>query len=529
VKKVPVSVVVITKNEEDNISACLQTVKWADEIIVVDDDSADGTRSLASKFTDKIFTKKMENEGRHRNWAYAQASNDWVLSLDADERVTEELAGEIEGLLSGKPEFKAYTIPRRNHIGSYWLRHGGEYPAAQTRLFLKDEFKYEEADVHPRALMEGSCGHLKTDMIHYSHRDIADYVRSLNGHTTLEARKWFLTGRKMSFARAVRRTVDRCFYRRLWRKKAYKDGVYGLTVAVFSGVYQLVSWVKCWEMRGGVPLRPDTPPNAKLPRQTRKTEAGKLSVVVITKNAAKKLRKCLESVKWVDEIVVVDGRSTDGTLDIAGEYSDKIILSDFSGFGNERNKGTDAATGDWILQLDADEIVTDKFRKKMEKILSGDDGGCVSFKFRRRNVFLGKAMKYGGWFHYSAHLFKKGYARYEGDIHEKLVVEGKQGIMEEAIEHYPFDSMAEFIERQNRYTTLQAGEMFKKNGPAGDGEIMYNLKVKPRKLFRKMYIKKLGFLEGMRGLVFAVMFAWVHYLKWAKYWEMGRNSAEEKN
>ena len=525
-KKVPVSVVVITKNEEENIAACLETVAWADEIIIVDDDSSDSTRDIASKFTDKIFTRKMENEGRHRNWAYAQASNKWVLSLDADERVTEELAGEIAALAGGKPEFKAYTIPRRNHIGSHWLKYGGEYPAPQTRFFLKDEFKYEEAEVHPRAFMEGDCGHLKGDMIHYSHRDIADYVRSLNSHTTLEARKWFLTERKMSFARALRRSLDRCFYRRLWRKKSYKDGVYGLTVAVFSGLYQLVSWVKCWEMRKDQkPETKNTKPGVTMAKPPLDKIGKKLSVVVITKNASEKLRACLESVTWADEIVIVDARSTDGTLDIAGEYSDKIILSDFAGFAGERNKGADAATGDWILQLDADEVVTPAFRERMKKILSGDDGGYVSFKFRRRNIFLGKAMKYGGWFHYSAHLFRKGLAVYEGDIHEKLVVSGKQGKIEEEIEHYPFDSISEFIERQNRYTTLQANEMFKNEGPASDKAVMYNLKVKPLKLFRKMYVKKLGFMEGMRGLVFSVMFSWVHYLKWAKYWELSRKEA----
>jgi glycosyltransferase involved in cell wall biosynthesis len=527
VEKVPVSVVVITRNEEENIAECLKTVTWADEIIVVDDDSTDSTRDLAARFTDKIFTRKMENEGRHRNWAYSRASNRWVLSLDADERVTPELAEEIVHLLKGAPEYKAYTIPRRNHIGSYWLKYGGEYPAAQTRFFLKDEFRYEEDDVHPRALMQGDCGHLKGDMIHYSHRDISDYVRSLNSHTTLEARKWFLTDRKMSFLRAFRRMLDRCFYRRLLRKKAYKDGVYGLTVAVFSGVYQLVSWVKCWEMRTsgeGIAHGPK-----RMAQSIRHKDSNirrkKLSVVVITKNAEKKLRDCLESVKWADEIVIVDGHSTDDTVKIASEYAGRIIMSDFAGFGNERNKGTDAATGDWILQLDADEVVTAAFRERMEMLLSGEDGGCVSFKFRRRNVFLGKAMKRGGWFHYSAHLFRKGYARYEGDIHEKLVVNGKQCKMEEEIEHYPFDSMSEFIERQNRYTTLQAGEMFKKDGPADDKVVMYNLKVKPRKLFVKMYIKKMGFMEGMRGLVFAVMFSWVHYLKWAKYWELTRENA----
>lgn len=247
-QKAPVTVVVITKNEESNIDECLASAVWANEIIVVDDESTDKTREIAGRYTDKIFTRKMENEGRHRNWAYEQSSNKWVLSLDADERITGELAKEVTELVTGSPEFKAYAIPRRNYIGDHWLRYGGEYPAPQTRLFLKDEFKYEEAEVHPRAIMEGDTGFLKGDIIHYSHKDITDYLRSLNTHTSLEAKKWYLSGRKMSFGRALWRSFDRCFYRRLLRKKAYKDGIYGLAVAFFSGFYQIASYLKYREL-----------------------------------------------------------------------------------------------------------------------------------------------------------------------------------------------------------------------------------------------------------------------------------------
>ena len=247
--KVPVSVVVITYNEESMLEDCLKSLVWADEIIVVDDESTDSTREIAARYTDKVVVRKMENEGRHRNWAYSQASNDWVLSVDADERVTDVLADEIGLLMGGAPEYKAYAIPRKNYIGDHWLRYGGEYPAQQVRLFLKDEFKYEEAEVHPRALMEGETGYLKGDLIHYSHKDIADYLRSLNSHTTLEARKWYLTGRKVSAGRAIWRAFDRCFYRRLLRKKGYKDGLYGYTVAFFSGIYQIVSYIKFREMQ----------------------------------------------------------------------------------------------------------------------------------------------------------------------------------------------------------------------------------------------------------------------------------------
>jgi glycosyltransferase involved in cell wall biosynthesis len=250
----------------------------------------------------------------------------------------------------------------------------------------------------------------------------------------------------------------------------------------------------------------------------------KLSIVILTKNIGNKVRNCLESVKWVDEIVIVDGGSIDATTDIAKEYTDKIIVSEFQGFDKERNKGTDAASGDWILQLDGDEVVTAEFRERLERLLAGDDEGCVSFKFRRKNIFLGRPMMHGGWYHYSAHLFKKGYAKYEGDIHEKLLVDGRQGTMEEGVRHYPFHSFSEFIERQNRYTSLQAEEMYRANKEIPIKEVMYNLKGRPLKLFWKMYIKKKGYKEKGHGFIFSVLFAWVHFLKWSKYWELTRET-----
>ena len=252
----------------------------------------------------------------------------------------------------------------------------------------------------------------------------------------------------------------------------------------------------------------------------------RLSVVIITKNIEGKIRNCLESVKWADEIVVIDGHSTDRTRDIASDYTDAVIESDFEGFGRERMKGVEACGGDWVLQLDGDEVVTEAFRKRLGSILNGEDGECVSFKFRRKNIFLSKPMIHGGWYHYSAHLFMKGKARYEGDIHEKLIVDGKQGVLEEGVEHYPFYSLEEFLERQNRYTTLQAAEMFEQDSGIPRKTVVYNLRIRPLKLFWKMYVKKKGYLEGMHGLVFSILFAFVHFFKWAKYWDLKRKAAE---
>lgn len=246
--KLKISVVVIAKNEETNIDACLGSVyKWVDEIMLVDDESSDKTKEVASKYTDKVITKKMDVEGSFRNWAYAQARNTWVLSLDADEYVTEELKDEISKELSAQDKYVAFSIPLRNYIGSYWVRYGGWYPAGKVRLFRKDKFKYEDVKVHPRVFIDGECGHLTKDIVHKGYPDIAHFVDSINRQSTWEAEKWITTKRNMSLGRIIWRAVDR-FFRRYLGKKGRKDGLYGFVIAYFDSLYQVLSYVKYREM-----------------------------------------------------------------------------------------------------------------------------------------------------------------------------------------------------------------------------------------------------------------------------------------
>lgn len=256
----------------------------------------------------------------------------------------------------------------------------------------------------------------------------------------------------------------------------------------------------------------------------------RLSVVILTKDARDCVEACLESIKWADEIVIVDGFSTDGTLDICRRYTGKIVQSEFQGFALERNKGVDNSTGDWILQLDADEVVTPELAEAIKKAMaapSGASADAVGYKFRRKNYFLGRPMRYGGWYHYSAHFFKRGCGRYEGLIHERLKLTGPQGVIEAEIEHRPFSSVEQFIDRQNRYTGYEARDILNEKGVLSKKEIMYNLKIKPLKLFWKIYVKKQGFREGRIGLIFSILYPYVHFMKWAKYWELtyGKKSA----
>ena len=252
--KIPLSVVVITKNEENNIGDCLKSVYgWAEEIIIVDDESTDRTVKMAQPYANKVLYRKMDNEGVHRNWAYAQAANEWVLSLDADEIVSDGLRDELMQTIPDT-KYHAFSIPLKNYIGSYWVRHSGWYPAGKLRLFMKSRFKYEEVPVHPKVFLDGETGHLTKDIIHKGYPDFEHFLASLNRQTTLEAKKWVMTGREMSLGRAVWRTIDR-FPRIYIGKKGYKDGFIGFMIAFFASLYQVMSYAKYWQMTKGKDLR----------------------------------------------------------------------------------------------------------------------------------------------------------------------------------------------------------------------------------------------------------------------------------
>lgn len=256
----------------------------------------------------------------------------------------------------------------------------------------------------------------------------------------------------------------------------------------------------------------------------------KLSVVIIAKNEEKKIARCLESVKWADEIVVVDGLSTDRTAGIAASFGAKVVPHEFTGtFADDRNIGLDSSRNDWVLQLDADEIVTASFKDKLGLLLAKETPGAAAYKFRRVNFFLGRRMDHGGFHHYIPNLVDRRRVRFAGSVHEVPVCEGGIEMLEADIEHHPFDSIAQFVNRQNRYSGLAAKEILDKRGVLFDREIRKGLIGKSVKIFWKSYVKKQGFREGMHGLVFAALFALINFLTWSKYWELVKDGSVRHN
>ena len=254
-------------------------------------------------------------------------------------------------------------------------------------------------------------------------------------------------------------------------------------------------------------------------------ERARLSIVVLTKNEERRIAGCLESVRWADELIVVDGLSTDRTVEICRRYGARVISRAFSGdFGVERNVGNDAATGDWILQLDGDDTVSEALRAQIEDILRRG-APYLAYNIRRKNWFLGHEMRYGGWYHYYPHFFRRGQAHFEGRVHHLLKAKGTLGTLEGAVEHRPFDSLDLFIRRHNRYTSIEAQEVLDTQGVLDPALVRYRIYVKPLKLIRKTLIKKAGWREGWYGFIFAILYAWVDVMRWAKYQELADRAA----
>jgi glycosyltransferase involved in cell wall biosynthesis len=245
-EKHPLSVCMIVKNEEHRLEEALKSVCWAREIILVDDESSDRTVEIARKYTDKIYRRKMDIEGRQRNYSYTLASSDWILTMDADERVTPELARSIQEMLSMPTPHSGFDIPIKTFIGDRWIRGAGYYPARKISIFRRGKFRYEETRVHPRAILEGTEGSIEGDLLHFSCRNFTEFIAKFNRETELEAEKWIRDQRKVSLPNILRKTVDR-FLKNYFIKGGIADGFMGFFMSTLHSLYQLHSYAKYWE------------------------------------------------------------------------------------------------------------------------------------------------------------------------------------------------------------------------------------------------------------------------------------------
>lgn len=182
-----ISAVVITYNEEANIGDCLESISWTDEIIVIDSGSTDKTVEIAKKYTDKVFMHEWSGYSAQKNHGIRLTKEDWILSIDADERVTYDLKKEILANLGSK-SFNGFYMPRRSYFLGKWLKYSGWYPDYQLRVFRKSDGKFNERVVHEGVKVSGDIGYLDSDLIHFPYGNLTHYFEKFNEYTDLSSK-----------------------------------------------------------------------------------------------------------------------------------------------------------------------------------------------------------------------------------------------------------------------------------------------------------------------------------------------------
>lgn len=248
----PVTAVVISFNEKDRIAACLESLSFADEIVVVDSGSADGTREIAGRYTPRVFDLPWKGFGPQKQAAVELASHDIIFCLDCDERATPELAAEIGELLRGADIRPAYSVPRRTFLGAKEIRYSGWYPDRTVRLFDRRKAGFSNSAVHERVLVSGETGRLRNHILHYSFSGISDILKKMDRYVDLSAKEMLEAGRRSRISDITIRPFL-AFAKSYLLRLGFLDGVEGFEIAVASGMHVFSKYVKLRELERGRP------------------------------------------------------------------------------------------------------------------------------------------------------------------------------------------------------------------------------------------------------------------------------------
>jgi len=242
-----ITATIITLNEAAHIAAALESVRWADEIVVVDAESTDDTVAIARRYTDRVVVRPWPGYVEQKNFAASQASHDWIFSLDADERVTPELATEIEALVAAGPTCGGYQMPRVSRYLGRWIRSTDWYPDHQLRFYDRRRARWVGRYVHESVEVRGDVGRLRAELQHYPYRDVSHHLRTIDRYSTLAARQMFEDGRRTG-ALGILLHADAAFLRNYLLRGGFRDGAAGFIVSMLNTFYVAMKFVKLWEL-----------------------------------------------------------------------------------------------------------------------------------------------------------------------------------------------------------------------------------------------------------------------------------------
>lgn len=246
-----------------------------------------------------------------------------------------------------------------------------------------------------------------------------------------------------------------------------------------------------------------------------------ISAVIISRNEEHNIDRCLRSLAFCDQIIVVDSGSTDRTVAIAREHKATVVYHEFEGYGAAKQTGVEAATGEWILSIDADEAVSPVLAEEIRRTIEGPES-CDGYFVPRCTNFLGRWIRHSNWYpDYVLRLFRRGRGRFDGAVvHEKVIVNGAVGKLKADLLHYSYPSMEVYLRKFDIYTTMGAEEAWKAGKRAG----WYSLTVRPLAAFFRHYLIQQGFRDGKEGFLISVLSSGAVMVKYAKLRQLEKNT-----
>jgi len=243
-----ISVLLPTFNNESLIRDCLESVKWADEILVVDSFSTDRTLEICREYGARIVPHEYVNSAKQKNWAIPQCAHEWILQIDTDELLEEGARAEIEQALScASPQTHAFTFARKNYVLNKWLQVGGLYPDHQTRLFRRNVGRFEEKEVHAHVVVPGEVATLKHHIVHFGMTSISKQLCNLDRYSRYQAQEWYSGGHRFNYRSMFIRPIG-AFIIAFFLQGGFRAGWRGYLICAHRSIYSCLTYCKLWEL-----------------------------------------------------------------------------------------------------------------------------------------------------------------------------------------------------------------------------------------------------------------------------------------
>jgi glycosyltransferase involved in cell wall biosynthesis len=502
--------IVLGADAGEELARCLDALRFADEILLVDPGSRDRSREIAAARGARVLPRPPEGPDAQRNWAQAQAASPWVLFLDPGEVVTAELAAALRAAAGRETGPAAYSVRRVYHFLGRPLSWSGLGEGRAVRMLRRRSVRWEAGS--PR--VDGEIGALDGVLEHHPYRTLAAYWDVLERSGPAEAARERERGRRGGCLSLLLRPQAAFLRTYLWHR-GFLQGLHGFVLGGLAAFSAFTREMRLWE--GRLPpdaARPPRGPRVEAPAR----EGPPVSVLIPTGNEEVNIEGALESAAWAEEVFVVDSFSTDRTVDLARPRATRLVQHEYLGPAAQKNWALPQTAHRWTLVVDADERITPDLALEVRRVLAaGPRAG--GYWIGRTNHFLGRSIRFGGWAGDTViRLFDRSRARYRDvAVHEEVEVDGPVGRLRGRLLHYSYRGVDQYWPKIRRYTDWGALQARDDGRRAGAWQVIG----RPIGRFLRAYGLRLGFLDGTHGLAIALMSSFSVFHKYARLWEIG--------